>query len=341
MLDEADRMFDMGFLPDIRRILAALPAPRQTLLFSATMPAEIRGLADEILRRPVTVEIGDSRPVETVSHAIYPCMPERKTELLIELLHQAGSGQVLVFTRTKHRAKKLAQPLVKAGLSATSLQGNLSQSQRQEAMDGFRSGQVKVHGRHRHRRPRHRRAADLACDQLRYARHRRRLYPPHRAHRAHGHAPASALSLVTQDDLPMMRTIERPDRPIHRAPPASRLRAGLVERPAAPSRVYTSPYRKPRAARRSPGSGRSSPPRPPDNAELQPRPQGTPWGLFICFLQILTKSTIIIAIVILRKEPRHWSVQPIFLRKSAWSRAPRAAWDGPYRSSLPAWAPAW
>jgi ATP-dependent RNA helicase RhlE len=89
------------------------------------------------------VEIGDSRPVETVSHAIYPALPDHKTDMLLDLLNQAD-GQVLVFTRTKRRAEKLSRQLAKAGLSTTSLQGDLSQGQRQAAMDGFRSGRVKI-----------------------------------------------------------------------------------------------------------------------------------------------------------------------------------------------------
>ena len=144
VLDEADHMFDMGFLPAVRRILNAAPEQRQTLLFSATMPAEIRALATEYLKNPVTVEISIERPVESIHHAIYPVDHARKYELLLALLDQTGDGQTLVFTRTKHQAKKIALHLIREGLPATSLQGNLSQNARQAAMDSFRTGRARI-----------------------------------------------------------------------------------------------------------------------------------------------------------------------------------------------------
>ena len=144
VIDEADRMFDMGFLPDIRSILRCLLKPRQTLLFSATMPDDIRCLAQEILHDPVTVQIGHTLPATTVSHTLYPVKQHRKTALLIELLRHTETGSVLVFTRTKYRAERVAQQLAKAGYRATSLQGNMSQGQRQTALDGFRAGSFKV-----------------------------------------------------------------------------------------------------------------------------------------------------------------------------------------------------
>ncbi|MFH1079810.1 MAG: DEAD/DEAH box helicase [Pseudomonadota bacterium] len=144
VLDEADHMFDMGFLPDIRRILTYLPRERQTLLFSATMPSEIRHLACEVMKEPVTLQVGEIAPVDTISHAIYPVAPHLKTPLLLELLHHTDTKSVLVFARTKHRTKRLAEQMVKAGHRATSLQGNLSQAQRDAAMGGFRDGRFQI-----------------------------------------------------------------------------------------------------------------------------------------------------------------------------------------------------
>lgn len=145
VLDEADQMFDMGFLPDIRRILRHVPAKnRQTLLFSATMPKEIRALAKDVLRDPITVQIGITAPAETVSHALFPVAQHLKTALLIKLLGQTPTGSVLVFTRTKFRAKRLGEKLSRAGYRSTSLQGNLSQGRRRAALNGFRNGEYQV-----------------------------------------------------------------------------------------------------------------------------------------------------------------------------------------------------
>lgn len=145
VLDEADQMFDMGFLPDIRRILTHLPPTGcQTLLFSATMPAAVHRLADNILNNPVKIQAGNDAPAHTVSHAFYPVAHHLKTALLLELLGKTPTGPVLVFTRTKHRARQLGGKLAKVGYRSTSLQGNLSQARRRDAMRGFKSGKYQI-----------------------------------------------------------------------------------------------------------------------------------------------------------------------------------------------------
>lgn len=144
VLDEADTMCDMGFLPDVRRILDNVPADRQTLFFSATMPKDIRSLAVKILKDPEMVQIGAIAPAATVSHSLYPVPEKLKRDLLLALLTQTATGRALVFTRTKHRARTLALELAKHSFRVAALQGNMSQNARQQAMNGFRAGKFDI-----------------------------------------------------------------------------------------------------------------------------------------------------------------------------------------------------